>query len=513
MGIHGGARVGILMAVLTPWNSALAAEEVGVFRKAPCPIPVPAGLVEGRDITCGYVVVPERHAQPTGRTLRLLLARVSSLSENPAGDPLVPLPTGPGSSSIDSFLPLMASPVGALLRARRDVVIFEQRGLFHSEKSLACSEVDEWFRDRLFEDGKGREEVKRTAEVFAACRQSLLKKDINLGAYRYTEAANDLVMVMSAMGYAKFNALGVSAGTMLGQHLLKEHPDRLRSVILNSVARIDVSLQARWPAYSAQHLQKLFAACASDQACNEAYPNLKEKLERIVRRLNLEPYKFKQENPRNGRQETAFINGDRFAETIFTSGYLTSALPGIPETIHSVDSGDETRLKAMGSGLAGPGPRFAWGLGYSVFCSEAPELKEKDITFAGLYPAYEEAVANGIWGPRAVMSVCGIWGVARMPDETRSLPTSDVPTLLMSGEFDSISPKESAAAVAQRLGRAYEVVVPGAAHSAIESGPCPISIALRFLDDPTKRPDDSCLAPLTIHFKVPGDSQSPRQDR
>ena len=218
-------------------------------------------------------------------------------------------------------------------------------------------------------------------------------------------------------------------------------------------------------------------------------------------------------NPNTGKLQTAFINGDRFSEAVFVSGYLTNALSALPEMVHAVDSGDETALKAMAQGFAGPGERFAWGLNYSIFCSESPALTANDITFAGLYPRYEEAVANSVWGPRAVASICAIWGVERMPDQSYSLATADVPTLLMSGEFDSISPKTSAAAVAGALGRAYEVVVPGAAHSAIESGPCPLSIALRFLDDPTRRPDDACLAQLGIRFKVPENAPSPPQNR
>ena len=101
--------------------------------RRPRPMAVPEGVVEGKDIVCGYVTVPEHHGSPDSRTLKLAVARLASLTEDPLPDPLVPLPTGPGASALDSFLPVFASPLGAPIRATRDVVLFEQRGLYRSK--------------------------------------------------------------------------------------------------------------------------------------------------------------------------------------------------------------------------------------------------------------------------------------------------------------------------------------------------------------------------------------------
>lgn len=82
-----------------------------------------------------------------------------------------------------------------------------------------------------------------------------------------------------------------------------------------------------------------------------------------------------------------------------------------------------------------------------------------------------------------------------------------VNSLTMKQATASISPKGSAAAVARNLTNSYEILVPGAGHSAIESGQCPMSMALAFFEDPTRKPDDSCLSQLGIKFKLPADSQ------
>jgi pimeloyl-ACP methyl ester carboxylesterase len=479
-------------------------ERVGVFEEAPCPMTVPEGVVEGKDLVCGYVTVPEHHGRPGGRTFRLAVAKVTSLSEDPLPDPLVPLPTGPGASALDSFLPTFASDLGQAIRAARDVVVFEQRGLYYSEPSLVCDEAHSFFLDRLGEDLNGNEGVRRAAEAYTACRESLLARGVRLEAFKYTESAADLMMVLDALGYDKANLVGVSAGTILGQRLLQRHSDRLRSVTLSSVARIDQPLHAAWPAFSARSLKDLLEACAADTACREAHPDLERKVERTVRRLNETPVTVTVDDPRTDGNLELVVNGERFAEVIFVGTYMTGMIPQLPALIQAVDAGHEEALARLPGVLQGPGERFAWALGLSVFCSESPAITEEGIEFAGLYPAYEEAVANLPWGPRAVLSVCDTWGMDRLGADINALATGPVPTLLISGEFDSITPAHSAAAVAGNLENSIEHTVPGAGHSAIEN-PCALSIFLQFLNDPTTEPDASCLAEVPgVRFQVGG---------
>ena len=63
------------------------------FEPAPCPdFPVPE-LARAR---CGYLVVPENRARPTGRTIRLIVAVVPAASPRPEAEPVVHLASGPG---------------------------------------------------------------------------------------------------------------------------------------------------------------------------------------------------------------------------------------------------------------------------------------------------------------------------------------------------------------------------------------------------------------------------------
>ena len=48
--------------------------EIGKFRDAECPFPLPEGVVPGENFMFGYVSVPEQHSDPGGKTIELAVA-------------------------------------------------------------------------------------------------------------------------------------------------------------------------------------------------------------------------------------------------------------------------------------------------------------------------------------------------------------------------------------------------------------------------------------------------------
>ena len=67
-------------------------------------------------------------------------------------------------------------------------------------------------------------------ELVTACRDRFVKAGVNLDAYNSVENAADIAMAVSALGYGEFNLYGGSYGTMLAQHVMRDFPDRVRSV-------------------------------------------------------------------------------------------------------------------------------------------------------------------------------------------------------------------------------------------------------------------------------------------
>ena len=85
------------------------------------------------------------------------------------------------------------------------------------------------------------------------CSERLEKEGVNLRAFTFEAMADDLAMVMTALGYETFNVYGTSAGTVVAQHLLRDHPQRLRSVVIDSSVPLGrKTLQAEMPANAAR---------------------------------------------------------------------------------------------------------------------------------------------------------------------------------------------------------------------------------------------------------------------
>src|SRR5215831_12509895 len=83
-----------LAAAVSAQDAPTAAGQVPRFEAAPCP--KLTGADELAKASCGYLVVLENHSRPTGRTIRLLVAKYPARSSEKRVDPVVYLAGGPG---------------------------------------------------------------------------------------------------------------------------------------------------------------------------------------------------------------------------------------------------------------------------------------------------------------------------------------------------------------------------------------------------------------------------------
>jgi pimeloyl-ACP methyl ester carboxylesterase len=98
----------------------------------------------------------------------------------------------------------------------------------------------------------------------------------------------------------------------------------------------------------------------------------------------------------------------------------------------------------------------------------------------------------------ANIAMCATFGAERIPAEDRRPVVSAIPTLILSGEYDPITPQAFGAQVHATLERSTHVVFPGIGHGVVGSGACADRIANRFLDDPTAAVDPACAMALPL---------------
>ncbi len=195
-------------------------------------------------VECGFLTVPADYDDLAAGTMRLAVAVLPALSGS-AGVPVAYLDGGPGSKTLEA-LPFVY-PMLAEMQAGRDVVVFDQRGTGFSEPSLDCSEIKELTLDLVGLALSPEEEARRALDAVGSCRDRLAGEGIDLSLFHSGANAADVDLLRAALGYDQWDLYGVSYGTQLGQTVMRDFPDGVRRVVLDSAYPLEASLLEEIP--------------------------------------------------------------------------------------------------------------------------------------------------------------------------------------------------------------------------------------------------------------------------
>lgn len=460
------------------------------YRPSECEFELPPNLVEGRDVNCGYLSVPENYNDPEGEEISLAVAIINSLASTPEADPLFMEQGGPGGSTIDSFLQQFS--INNRLRTNRDIVLLEQRGTLYSSPSLVCPEIDQMTLDTLEKDLTQEEAASLSLQATEACHDRLASLGVDLSAFDSLENAQDLDSLRQALGYEKINLYGVSYGSLLALQYLKMYPQSLRSLILDGVLPPQINFLLQTTSTIDQSLKNLFAACQADADCQHDYPELEKTFFELVDKFNETPATFSMTDPDSGITYQTVLDGDSFMNTIAQMLYGTSIIPALPRVIYDARAGEFGFLSRILT-LIIFDRTLAYGMYYSVLCAEDADFTAEEQVLDGVDPSVIEVMERG---PQDFLDTCKMWKVENL-DSSVDLPvSSDVPVLLLSGAFDPVTPPEYAQAAAETLNNATLVTFPNGGHGQAFEGECQDQIILDFLENPQVPPDTSCVEGL-----------------
>ncbi len=285
-----------------------------------------------------------------------------------------------------------------------------------------------------------------------ACFDSL-SAFADLTQYTTTNIVKDIEEVRKWLGYNKIIAFGLSYGTRLTQEYLRRFPNSIEAAVLWS----PTSTGSKMPLYHAQFAQatwdKLVADCARDPQCNNAFPELKKDFQSLMLQL-------KNSVVINNTDSTKVtFTWNAFQTKIRSLMYDPYWLRQIPFIVHEAATGNWKPFVDMYP----KEPRFnnfsAEGLYLSITCSEdVPFIKSKDTkrltknTFMGDYRVAQQKQA------------CANWVRGAIPDDFLQPVRSDVPALIVAGEWDPVTPVTMAKEIARHLPNSQLVVVPQMSH-------------------------------------------------
>ena len=450
--------------------SPTARQASSAFQQAPCPFALSGSLVEGKNVTCGFLVVPEDRSQPQGPTIRLAVAIFKTSSPHPDPDPVLVLGGGPGVAVLETVGPRYN--VGNL-PSHRDLILLDQRGAGYSQPSLRCLDN----------------------ETLQACHTRLVKSGTNLNAFTTLENAADVHALIRALGYRQVNLDSVSYGTRLALTVMRLYPADLRSVILNSVAPPQVNFYTSTPQAAERAFDILFHGCAADPACNTSYPHLQAVFYQLIAELNTAPITFQATPLLSGVPVTVHFTGTDLVLWLRAALYQTDLIPQLPAVFFQMRQHDYTQLATIYGDLIDTTSSI--GLSYSVICGEDAAYTTQhalETSVQGPPPPIQPALLDFLLSRYAA---CQLWGVKPVPAVQKEPVRSSIPTLILQGEYDPVTPPANGMLAAQTLSKSYFFLFPGVGHGvASPISSCPDDITNAFWETPTEKPDASCISSM-----------------
>ncbi len=488
-----------LSAASTP-APASAQAKIPRFDIDKCTFKMPERQVEGQTVKCGYAVVPEDHANPTGATVTLAVAVFKTPVQQPAPDPLIYLSGGPGGPAVEDFADIGAVFAGVM---GRDVIIFDQRGVGLSRPSLLCQERIDLNYESLDKAVRPEEAISQTVKATAACRDRLVKQGVNLQMYTSAVNAADVNDLRLALGYDKVNLWGISYGTKLALTVMRDFPNVVRSAVIDAVYPPQVDGTADPILTGQRAFREVFKTCASDSDCNSSYPNLEQVTYDLYKQLNEKPITLKVKHFRTGKPYTVVVDGDGLIEQIFNALYITSFLPRLPAMIYTASKGDYSILSEIVSVTKFQFEDISMGTFYSVECGEETSFSSPEKVKEAAKALPDLIRPNQLLFQLSSFEICNLWGAKKAAPVENEPVTSDIPTLVMSGQFDPITPPAYGELAAQSLKNSYVFVFPGIGHGSSIENICPIRMFISFVRDPTQKPNSSCIGQMKgLKFEI-----------
>jgi len=473
---------------------AQANQAIPRFEKSDCAVPVP----KGERVECGYLVARENRTVKNSPSIRLPIIILKSDNANPLPDPVLRTLGGPGGSSLRMVGGRRFSP----WLKNRDVIIFEQRGTKYAQPALECPEVSEANIGSVRQKLNTAETKKRELEAAKTCRERLVKAGIDLSGYNSAESAADIEDLRRVLKLEKINLYGVSYSARLMLNVVRDYPQSVRSIALESTMPLEINYDEVGVDGIARTLNLLFSKCRADAECAKNFPNLEKEFYETVKKANAAPILIDAKDAQKNETIKIQLTGNDLVT--WAIDYLLSSEPELvasaPMQINLVSNGNYKPLENYASDKLSPA-FYSLGMRYSVWCGEempfqnAGKIAKQSTKYAYL-KSYEV---------QTLPAICSIWNVPKANAIENEPVKSDVPALILAGEFDAYTPPEWGRKAASNLKNSFFFEVPWLAHGPGFSAPqCLREMVADFFDNPSVSPKTECLERIRNYYKFSG---------
>ena len=461
------------------------------------------------EIECGLLQVPENREDPNSRFIELHFVKLNSTwddeedddEEDDSGldpgkrdDPVIYLTGGPGAIA-EGYVERFKDHG---IRKHRDLYILEQRGIANSGNFCATyfsrkpeiSNVDSLV---------GNGEANRT--LSEDCARNAMAAGVDYAAYSTVENARDVKALRIALGFEQWNVWGISYGTLLGQAYIKEDPEGILAVALDAIVPLDARadpISWRVVNWYDRDLRKLDELCEADRSCAGDFPNLGERVRDMARATMGNSIEVEVKDIESYPTGKAWFHSDIATWLPFTLFYEQSNYPALPAIIYAwadiVERRDESLFKAIAAASSQEFFGISQGMYDAIMCNDG--YREAAIASEAADRAEFPILTNSFspeGGAEAWAQLCIDLGASPRPRSDYAPVQTEIPTLLIEGDMDPITPPPLAHAIEPGFANGTYVEFPYAGHGPSRSVECGGDLLNKFYDDPTAPPDLSCV--------------------
>ncbi|MBM1104931.1 alpha/beta hydrolase [Aurantibacter crassamenti] len=422
----------------------------------------------------GILEVPENRDKPNSRTLNLVYKVLKAKDTTTGKAPIVFLMGGPGGETLFTEEMWKNHP----FRNERDIVLMDQRGTGASEAN--CAEFGEEMFEIMMQDLDQKEEERALDSIMGICMSTMHNNKVDLAGYNSRENAADFEDLRVALGYKKWNLYGASYGTRLGLTIMRDFPNSVRSAIFIGVFPPESQLFGELVGSFEKSLFEVLRRCEQNENCNNKYPNLKKRLLNTLKKLQSEPLHFdynSKEFVLNRRDALLLIHQALY------SRYSVAYMPKIIDALENEEP--ELFINAL-QRVEFIYKLINWPMNNSVMAYE--ELPFIDSLKVVKYME-ESKLEFDITSFEGFTSLSNLHPFRASSLENQPV-VSEIPTLLISGGLDPVTPPSNAKRALKHLKNGYEVIFFDESHEMFN--PCFLEIARDFLNIPSQKPNIEC---------------------
>jgi pimeloyl-ACP methyl ester carboxylesterase len=329
-------------------------------------------------------------------------------------------------------------------------------------------------------------ELAAQADFFRRCRQALEADGIKLSDFTLERTVSDALALMEAVApQAEWRLLGLSYGSRLALELLRRQPDHVSAAVLDGLFPPERDPVMSLPTLYGEALERLFDACKADAECRGRAGDLRNTLATLAATLDRDPITL--QVPLDGEDQAPValqLTGDRLLDLVFAAQVDTFSLLLRPAARAAAEQGIfDLLIDAVRPVInAGFSPDHRHPVYWSAVCNEAaPNASQEDYLAAA--EAGAAMLRPGGWS--LDRNLCSeAWAMPDIGDRFRRPVRSSVPVLILSGEFDPVTPHAWARAAARYLRRGHLVEMRGESHGTLFGNTCAATVVRDFMADP-----------------------------